>query len=126
MSKKVLQGLLIMGLTFAVGAAPSGAAGIKLTESEEDGVKLYRMENDYYDTTFVPAQAMFPLYFKYKPTGNDILVRRADLATSFRSHGFTCHCGGVPSPGNKGYWTLRTEETTTSIKTGRHLTSRHH
>ncbi len=35
------------------------------------------MENGYYDAVFAPAQAMFPLYFKYKPTGKDILVLQA-------------------------------------------------
>jgi hypothetical protein len=121
MSKKVLQGLLIMGLTFAVGAAPSGAAGIKLTESEEDGVKLYRMENGYYDAIFVPAQAMFPLYFKNKQTGKDILVRKADLASSFRSRDGIQLClpcvGGIPDRlASKGYLNTTTWETTTSVK----------
>jgi hypothetical protein len=130
MFKKILQGFLTAGLAFWVGAAPGGAAGIKLTESEEDGVKLYRMENDYYDTTFVPAQAMFPLYFKYKPTGNDILVRRADLATSFRYRDGIQLClpcvGGVPDRlAYKGYLDSTDWETTTSIKDGQGiLTSR--
>ncbi len=113
-----------MGLSLAVGAAPGGAAGIKLTESEEAGVKLYRMENGYYDAVFAPAQAMFPLYFKYKPTGKDILVRKPDAAASFRSRDGIQLClpcvGGIPDRlTSKGYLNTAVWETTATVQDGR-------
>ncbi len=110
-----------MGLSLAVGAAGGKAAGIKLTESEEAGVKLYRMENGYYDAVFAPAQAMFPLYFKYKPTGKDILVRKPDPAASFRSRDGIQLClpcvGGIPDRlASKGYLNTAAWTTTAAVK----------
>jgi len=112
-----------MGISLAAGATPGGAARIKLTETEEAGAKLYHMENAYYQAVFAPAQAMFPLYYEYKPSGKNILVRKPDVAASFRSRDGIQLClpcvGGIPDRlASKGYLNTAVWETSAAVKDG--------
>ncbi len=69
----------------AMSGALSGNAAIKIQETTEADVRLFHIENASYHAVFVPERAMFPLYYNFKPTGKDILVRKAEVATSLRS-----------------------------------------
>lgn len=51
---------------------------------EECDEKLIRIENRFFRAVFAPGQAIFPVTYHYKPTGNDMLIRRETLCDSFR------------------------------------------
>lgn len=73
-------------MTMGISAGISNAStGIKISETAEAEVRLFHIENDLYHAVFLPGHAMFPLYYTYKPSGKDVLVRKADVAKSIRS-----------------------------------------
>lgn len=117
MLKKTIQGLCILGILCLI-TTDIKAERMKIKEFKHNDEKLYQIENDFYEAVFAPSQAMFPLYYKYKPTGKDVLVRKADIASSFASRDGIQLClpcvGGVPERlPSKGY--LNTAQWDTSV-----------
>lgn len=78
---------LIAAMALVVFFSPNGFSEIenKITifEQQLDGEKAIIMENAFYRATFVPARAMWPLWYYYKPTGHEVFLKREKTADAY-------------------------------------------
>lgn len=58
---------------------------MKISEQQLDGEKAIVMENSIYRATFVPARAMWPLWYFYKPTDHEVFVKKETAAGAYKS-----------------------------------------
>lgn len=54
-----------------------------ISEQQLGGEKAIIMENAFYRATFVPARAMWPLWYYYKPTGHEVFLKK-EVAAAYQ------------------------------------------
>lgn len=60
-----------------------GSFAMEIKEVVIEGKKVVVMENRFYSSILIPEKAMLPLTYKFKPTGNNVFIRRENLERSF-------------------------------------------
>ena len=96
---------------------------ISVKEESISGERALIVENAYFKSIIIPGKAMFPATYLYKPSGNDVFLRRENIEQSFSALDGLYEClpwvGDSKKRGeSKGYLKSAVWKTSTSVDAG--------